>query len=294
MEIRVLKYFLAVAREQNISAAAQSLFLSQPTLSRQLKELEDELGTQLFIRGNRKITLTEDGMILRSRAQQIIDLVEKTQSDLKYDDDKIAGEIYIGAGESRGLTSVLKVATKLQKQYPMIHYHFFSGDSLILIERLERGLIDFGLLYGNVDSSKYDYYELPFRDTWGVLMRKDSPLAQKEQITVSDLKGLPLIISQQPYSSSQIFPNSNVKIDEFNVVASYNLLYNASLMVEEGMGYAVTFDKIANTSQESPICFRPLYPPTESKMNIVWKKYQTMSKASAKFIQAIQDEVLNR
>ena len=178
MELRVLQYFLAVAREQSILHAAESLHLSQPTLSRQLKELEEELGKQLFVRSNRKITLTEEGMILRKRAAEILELVKKAENEIAWSNEVIAGDITLGAGETEGVRVLARAAHALQREHPLVHFHIHSGDSATVTEELDRGLIDFGLLLGDVDTSKYEALELPYRDTWGVLMRRDAPLAQ--------------------------------------------------------------------------------------------------------------------
>ena len=194
MEIRVLKYFLAVAREQSISAAADSLFLSQPTLSRQLKELEEQLGKQLFIRGNKKITLTEEGVLLRKRAEEIIELISRTEKEIGFSDNVISGDIYIGAGETDGLRIIARSAKELREKYQDINFHIISGDAVDIMEHLDKGLIDFALLLEPVDIAKYSYIKLPVKDTWGVLMRRDSPLAAKNFITPEDLNGVPLIV----------------------------------------------------------------------------------------------------
>ena len=193
MELRVLQYFLAVAREQNISAAAQSLHLTQPTLSRQLKELEEELGKQLMVRGSRKIVLTEEGMLLRKRAEEILDLVGRTEKEIAQSDDTVSGDIYIGTGETDGMRQIARTAKQLQEHSPGIHFHIVSGDAVDVCERLDKGLLDFGVLLGDIDKIKYHYLELPMKDTWGILMRRDSPLAQQERILPQDLWDKPLI-----------------------------------------------------------------------------------------------------
>lgn len=288
MEIRVLQYFLAVAREQTISGAAESLHLTQPTLSRQLKDLEEELGKQLLIRGNRKITLTEEGMLLRKRAEEIIDLVNKTESEITFSDDVVAGDIHIGAGETDAVRVLARVAQNLQKKYPDIHYHISSGDSVDLTERLDKGLLDFGILLQPVDLAKYDYLPLPMKDKWGVLMRRDAPLADKEFIAPEDLWDKPLIISRQTTPGSPLEKWMRREYEKWNIVATYNLIYNGSLLVDEGLGYAITLDKLINTTGSSNLCFKPLYPQEELGMRIVWKKYQIFSKAAEKFLQELE------
>lgn len=288
MELRVLQYFLAVAREQNISAAAESLHLSQPTLSTQLKAMEQELGKQLLIRGgngSRKVTLTEEGMILRKRAEEILELVKKTTDEITYSDTAIAGDIYIGAGETDGIRLFARAAKHLQGKYPDIHFHISSGNALFVLEQLDKGLIDFGLVYGSVDRTKYHSIEMPVKDVFGVLMRRDSPLAEKECITPEDLTKLPLIVSRQEERDgwpllAQIDPD----ISRLNIAATYTLIFNASLMVEEGLGYAICFDRLINTTGNSRLCFRPLKPQFDTTANVIWKKYQLLSKAADKFL----------
>ena len=291
MEIRVLKYFLAVAREQNISAAAESLFLSQPTLSRQLKELEEELGKQLFIRGSRKITLTEEGLLLRKRAEEIVELMDKTEKELLDSDEQISGEIYIGAGETDGLRLIAKAAKELQAEYPQINYRIISGDAVDITERLDKGLIDFALLLEPVDISKYSYLKFPVKDVWGVLMRRDCPLAQKKSISPKDLRDMPLIVSRQALDGSELTQWLKNGSEQLNIASTYNLVYNASLMVDEGLGVALCLDKIINVSGDSSLCFRPLKPKLEIGMNLVWKKYQVFSKAAEKFILKMQESI---
>ncbi|MDE7445776.1 MAG: LysR family transcriptional regulator [Lachnospiraceae bacterium] len=292
MELRVLQYFLAVAREQSIVRAAESLHLSQPTLSTQIKAMEEELGKQLLIRGtkgSRKVTLTEEGMILRKRAEEILNLVQKAKREISLSDQVIVGDVHIGAGETDSVRFIAKAAKKLYKSYPGIHYHIASGNSEFVLEQLDKGLIDFGIVFGSVDHSKYNSVPLPHKDTWGVLMRKDSPLAVKETISPEDLWDNPLIVSKQDDNNGTLPTWIKREMSELEIVATYNLLFNASLMVEEGLGYAIGFDKIINTSGNSNLCFRPLSPKREEGMNIIWKKYQVFSKASEKFMQEIKE-----
>lgn len=291
MELRVLSYFLAVAREQSIVRAAESLHLSQPTLSTQIKALEKELGKQLLIRGTkgtRKVTLTEEGMILRKRAEEILSLVQKTEREISFSEQMIVGDVYIGTGETDAVRFIARAAKELYESYPGIHYHISSGNADFVSEQLDKGLIDFGIVFGNVDHTKYNSIELPFRDIWGVLMRRDLPLAEKETIQPEDLWDKPLIISNQDDSKGTLTAWINKELSELEIVATYNLLFNASLMVEEGLGYAIGLDKIINTSGNTKLCFRSLSPKTEAGMHIIWKKYQVFSKASEKFIEKIK------
>ena len=290
MDIRVLQYFLAVAREESITRAAETLRMTQPPLSRQLKDLEDELGKKLLIRGSKKVTLTEDGMLLRKRAEEMIDLMEKTKAELTSSDENINGEIYIGGGETDAISLFAQTAGKLQKTHPLIHYHIYSGDAEIVMEKLDKGLIDFGLLVGPVDVSRYDYMRLPISDIWGVLMRKDSPLAEKDVICAEDLWDKPLIVSHQISISSDMMAWLKKEVSKLNIVMTYDLIFNASLFVKKGIGYAIALDKIINTTGDSELCFRPLYPTLEAGLCIVWKKYQVFSKASKEFLRLLKSE----
>ncbi len=292
MELRVLQYFLAVAREQSIVRAAQSLHLSQPTLSTQLKAMEEELGKQLLIRGtkgSRKVTLTEEGMILRKRAEEILNLVQKTEREISLSDQVIVGDVYIGTGETDAVRFIAKAAKELYGTYPGIHYHIASGNAEFVLEQLDKGLIDFGIVFGSVDHAKYNSIPLSHRDTWGVLMRKDSLLAEKEDILPEDLWDKPLIISGQESQGGILSNWIKKELTELEVIATYNLLFNASLLVEEGLGYAIGLDKIINTSGNSILCFRPLSPRLDATMSVIWKKYQIFSKASEKFMEKIKE-----
>lgn len=288
MEIRVLQYFLAIAREQSISGAAEFLHISQPTLSRQIKDLEDELGKQLFIRGNRKIELTEEGMLLRRRAEEIVNLTKKTEKEIMDNDLIITGDIYIGAGETAAIEYVAKAASQLKDKHPAIHYHLSSDDAFDILEQLDKGLIDFGIIIGDIDKAKYDYQLLPVKDSWGILMRKDAPLAEKETIEAEDLTDIPLIISRQisdNHNVSSWFPNG---LSKYNVTSTYNLVYNATYMAAQGNGYILTLDKLINTTGDSKLCFRPLHPKVETEIYIIWKKYQMFSKAAEEFLKVLR------
>ena len=293
MEFRLLEYFLAVAREQNITAAAESLHISQPALSTQLKALETELGKQLLIRGvkgSRKVVLTEEGMILRKRAEEMISLMRRTEEEITGSNDTIAGNVFIGAGETETVRLFAQVAKKLQQKYPDIRYHISSGNAEHVLEYLDKGLIDFGLLFTEIDLQKYEAVPVPIKDTWGVLMRRDSPLAEKEAICPEDLWDKPLIVSHQKGDNIYLGRWLKREESELHIVATYNLIFNASLLVEEGLGYALCYDKLINT-QGSNLCFRPFSPRLEARGFIVWKKYQIFSKASKVFIDYLKKEI---
>lgn len=291
MEFRVLQYFLAIAREETISKAAESLHITQPTLSRQMKGLEEQLGKQLFIRGNRKINLTEEGILLRQRAEEIISLVEKTESEIMHSDTTISGDIYIGSGETEGMRILAKVIDTCHKEYPKIKFHLYSGNSQDVVEKIENGLIDFGVLIEPADISKYDFIKIPVKDKWGVLMRKDSPIASLKSITADTLKKLPLICSSQEIVKNEISGWLNDDYNKLNIVATYNLIYNASLLVEEGSGYALGLDKLINTSGNSKLCFIPLEPKLEVGLTLIWKKYHLFSKTASYFLNQLRKEI---
>ncbi len=291
MELRVLRYFLAVAQEGSITGAANALHLTQPTLSRQMKELEEELGQRLFIRKSHSISLTAEGMILRKRAEEIVDMVNKTKAEFKSAQDIIAGEIYIGSGETQAMSIIAQAITKLQKKHPHIHYHIHSGNAEDVTERLDKGLLDFGLLIQPFDISKYDYINLPTTDVWGVIMNKASPLAQKKKISKQDLLNLPIICSRQilkPSASDNIlFDWLGSEFEKLDIIATYNLLFNAALLAEQDCGYVLGLDKLVNTRNDN-LCFRPLFPKLESKVVIAWKKHQIFSPAAKIFLETLK------
>lgn len=292
MELRVLEYFLAISREQSISGAAKSLHLSQPTLSRQIKDLEDELGKTLIIRGNRKISLTEEGMILRKRAEEIISLMHKTENEITLSDNELAGDIHIGTGETGAFRLLAKITRQLQLEYPHIRYHIVSDDSIDVIEGLDRGLIDFGIIFEPCDLTKYEYIRLPIQDEWGVLMHQESPLAHKKTITYQDIIDQPLIMSRQVTDHSLLMQWLKSNLSDLNIVATYNLVYNASLLVEEQLGYALTLRGLLNTTGQSPLCFKPLSPTLNIGMYILWKKYQVFPKHIEKFLIKLKENMI--
>lgn len=295
MEIRVLRYFLAVAREESISRAAEYLHITQPTLSRQLMDLEKELGARLLIRGkrNRRIMLTEEGMLLRRRAEEIVELADKTEAEFLAGDEMISGEIYIGGGETDAMHIIARTAKEIQETYPDIRYHLFSGNADDVTERLDKGLLDFGILIGTADVEKYDYIRLPFTDTWGVLMRRDSPLASHDSIRPEDLSDLPILGSRQAVMRNELSGWYGSDFERLNIVMTYNLIYNAAIMVKEGLGYALCLDRLINTTGDSDLCFRPLEPRLEAPLALVWKKYQIFSRASQKFFECLQKRLLS-
>ncbi|WP_297569960.1 LysR family transcriptional regulator [uncultured Anaerovibrio sp.] len=293
MELRVLKYFLTVAQEESFSRAAEVLHLSQPTLSRQLKDLEEEYGKQLLVREPRRISLTDDGALLRQRAEEILALVEKTEGELLSDDRTISGDIHIGAGESVNFKLIMEVAQNVRQSYPNIRFHVITGDGVTTLKRLDTGLVDFGYIYGEVDPNKYNNILLPVTDRWILILRKDDPLAQKANIKPSDLWNCPLLLSRQVMApgthGDEVLNWLQKPLKELNIVGSYTLLYNASLMVQERLGYAISFDGLINTSG-TKLCILPLEPAIYATPVIAWKKNQVFSKASQIFLKALQEK----
>ncbi len=289
MELRVLRYFLAVVYEENISRAAETLHITQPTLSRQLMQLEDELGTQLFVRGKSKISLTNEGMLLKRRAQEIIDLTDKTEQEFLQPSERIAGIIDIGGGETYTMRYMAECMKTFHEMYPQVSYHLFSGNADDVKEKLDNGLIDIGLLTEPVDIEKYDYIRLPQKDIWGVLMRKDHPLANKEFIEPQDLKNESILCSQRDLVVKKLEHWFGDVFHTIQIISTYNLVYNASLLVESGMGLAICFEKLINISETTNITFKRLSPRLESGTVIVWKKHQIFSLATTRFLEMLKN-----
>lgn len=293
IETRLLQYFLAVAEEQSITKAAEYLHISQPTLSKQMMDLEENLGKQLLIRGRKKVTLTEEGTYLRGRAQEIISLMDKTESAFRENEQSINGDIYIGCGEHRSTFSIMQIIRTIREEYPDIRFHFFSSNADAIIERLDNGLLDMGFLLEPEISPRYDYRKLNLRETWGILMRKDSPLAGKKEITFSELTDLPLIMPSQTSNRNHLTTFFADAMTKPNIVSTYNLIYNAGLMVEAGIGYALCIDELINTTGSHPLIFRPLSPHLQSNVYLFTKKYQVFSKAAKLFLSRLENNLDN-
>ncbi len=294
MEIRTLRYFLAVAELGNISKAAIFLHTSQPNITRQLKDLELEIGKPLFKRGKGMI-LTEDGHYLKNKARQIIDLFDKIDSDIKIinmDDSKVTGTIKIAGGESYAMNIIGNAFKKFHKKYPLVKLDIYSGSTNEVIKRLEKGTIDFGILIEPAPITEYNFLKLPFFNTWGILMRKDSELAGRSFILPEDLNGKPLLLSNPSAHTNMIKIWLNKNLSDLNIVATYNLIYNASILVKDGLGYAFTIDKLINTTGESELTFRELRPKLISYLDLVWKTEIALSKAARLFLEEIKKEVV--
>lgn len=297
MEIRVLKYFLTVAEIGNITKAANSMHLTQPTLSRQLQDLEKELGQKLFVRGSKTITLTPEGRVLRKRAEEILELVDKTQNEFSTIKDEVAGDIFIGAGETKTIKLVACVMRTLQKKYPKIKFHVVSGDSEDLSEKLDKGILDFCIFIEPFVPDRYNYINLGEKDIWGIFLRQDDVLAKKNSVKIEDIINLPLLISRQAIKKS--FENNPIinwfgkDFEKLNIAGTYNLLYNAAIMTEDKIGYALGLDRLIADTLNSPLTFRPLNPKLEVEVSIAWKKNQVFSKPAKLFLAELQNKFNN-
>ena len=287
IETRLLHYFLAVAREENITKAAQSLFVTQSTLSKQMMDLENQLGKQLFIRGKRKITLTEEGLFLRSRAREILELMENTENALHQDQQALSGNVSIGCGETVAMDIIAGLLEAFHKQYPDVVLHTYSGDADAILERIDKGLADMGLLLGPIRQEKYEYLQLRQKDVYGLLMPKDCPLASQSSINIDQLKTLPIILPDQTFCGHQDLDWFGTDQSVFHVVATYNLIYNATYLVEHGIGYALSLDRLVNTNGRN-LTFRPISPELSLDLYIVTKKYQSFSPAAKIFYEQLQ------
>lgn len=289
MEIRVLRYFLEIAREENMTRAAEALHVSQPSLSKQMKELEQEMGKKLFRRSSAGIHLTDEGMLLRKRAEDILDMVDKTTDEFKSLDEVTGGDVHIGCAESWQIRHLAAIIKKFRQRYPLLRTHILSGDTDQVAERLDRGLLDFAVIVEPPNLARYNYIELPGADVWGVVMKRDCELAKKSSVAIEDLLKLPLITSRQSLEAD--FPRwCGNKLDSLNFIVTTNLFYNGTVLVREGLGYLLTFDHLADTSSDSQLCFRPLMPTLETKMYIIWKKYQVFTPIAELLMDEIKAE----
>lgn len=290
MDIRVLNYFLTVAREGTFSAAAEALHMTQPPLSREIKNLEDELGHPLFIRGKRNLTLTEEGLTLQTRAYEIIDLMEKTKAEISASSDDITGEIHIGCAESIAMRVFAEVAANLYKKHPKLRYHFCTNTAETIAEMLEKGLLDFGILAGNANIDQFNNMPLPSLDIWGVLLLKTHPLAKKEVLFKEDLLTLPLFVPKQVLRYNILSNWLGMSSDHLNIIGTYGGSYNAALMVETGIGSSLILSPIHGVPG-GKCCFRPLYPTLEARLNVVWKSNRSLSKTASYFLDELKKEI---
>ena len=288
MELRVLRYFLAVAREENITKAAALLHVTQPTLSRQLMQLEDELGVKLFRRSQYRVVLTDDGMLLRRRAQEIVELADKAERELQHTEAELTGEIAIGCGESVGMTFLSEHLREFRRLHPQVQFRIYSANADDIKERIEKGLLDMGLLTEPVDIGRYAFLRTPQKDRWGVLLPKEHPLAQKGTVTPKDLLGIPLLISGRETVRNELAGWFGDAYDKIEVAATFNLILNAANMVKNGVGVALCFD-LDNISDA--LNFVPLSPKLETGTVLAWKKDQTYSPAADQFLDFIKNAI---
>lgn len=288
MELRVLRYFLAVAQEENITRAAALLHLTQPTLSRQLMQLEKELGTKLFRRSQHRIVLTEAGMLLRRRAQEIVELADKTEQEFLCRESELSGEVAIGAGETRSMTFLSRLMASFRQIHPLVRFRIYSATADDVKQRLECGLLDMGLLAEPVEVGRYAFWRMPEKDRWGVLVRKDAPLARLMGVTPADLAGVPLLLSGRERVQAELASWFGEYWNKLDVAATYNLILNAANMVENGVGVAIGFD-LGNFSDN--LKFLPLLPGVETGTVLAWKRDQIFSAAVSQFHEYIQNAV---
>lgn len=289
METRVLRYFLMVAQEENITKAAELLHTSQSNVSKQLNALEIELGQKLFERGKRKIKLTEQGMFLKKRAQEIIELSDRTEKELKSLNQTISGTIHIGGVETHLMRLIGKSLISFTKEYPQIRYDFFSGSIVELEDMLNKGLLDFALLVAPVDMQNYNYIKMPITDCFGLLLCKDSPLAKQQSIKPTDIKDYPVWVAHQQLGANVLSSWLKKDVESLNIISTFNLITTPAMLIDCGMGMAFTFDKLVNT-EGTNLCFRPLEPKVEAELYLVWKKHHIFTKTSELFLQQIQKD----
>ena len=281
MEIRVLNYFLMVAREENITKAANLLHLTQPTLSRQMIQLEEELGVTLFHRSKHRIVLTEDGMLLRGRATEIVALADKTKNDFQHRQERLSGTVAIGSGELKSSRFLTRLITDFQAENPLVTFAFYSGNSDNIKERIERGLLDAGLLQEPVDIAKYSFIHTPIREQWGVLVREDSGLAAKDSVSPEDLSGVPLIMPEREHVQNELLNWFGPYAESLHITATGNLLYNLASLTRDSGSCVLTLN--LDCIYEG-LRFIPLAPGLDSGTVLVWKKTQAFSPAAAAFI----------
>ena len=291
MEIRTLRYFLAAAREENMTRAAEALHVTQPTLSKALRALEDELGKKLFTRHSFSIKLTEEGILLRNRAEDLVSMADRIEREFVSLDDITGGDLYFGLAESFQIRCLAHAIHSFKKTYPGLRYHITSGDTEQVMEKLDKGLLDFVVLAETPDTGRYESVIFPEADVWGLVIPADDPLAKKKAIRVDDLIGLPLFCSEQSWEND-IPLWAGAKMDFLHLEGSFRLAYNASIFAKEHLGYLLTFDRLIDTSPKSGLAFRPLTPRLETKLYLVWKKYQTFSPIADRFLAQIRTAFL--
>lgn len=288
MEIRVLRYFLTVVREESITKASEVLHITQPTLSRQLAQMEEEIGVKLFERGTRKIKLTNEGILLRRRAEEILQLVDKTEKELVVQEEQVEGKLSIGCGEMAAVRLLPELIDSFRQKYPRITYDIFTATADLVKEQMDKGLLDIGLLLEPVDMEKYDFIRLNIREKWVVLMRPDDPLSGKEAVNAKDLSALPLILPRRMNVQSELASWFGSRYEKLNVVFTSNLSTNSAVMVNGGLAYSLVIEGALPFWDQSKVTYRPLDPPLTATSVLAWKRGQPFSLAAAKFIEHIK------
>lgn len=292
MDTRLLEYFLAIAEEGNMTRAAENLHVTQPTLSKQLRKLEEMLGVELFERANRRMILTDAGLKLRDRARVILELMGKTFTDLQDSEEEIHGTVKMSVAESEAFRELVQVFKVVREKYPAIKFDIHSGDATDVVDRLDEGTIDFGLFVGMPSLEKYHTLKLPAEDRWGVLCRKDDALADEEEVTAGMLEDKPLIVSRQSLIGNELSGWLGYPLADANIVSTYSLINNAAVMAEEGFGYVLCLDRLANTTETSPLTFIPLRPEMTAPLHLVWRKNHLFSAAAEVFLEEIRNSLL--
>ena len=287
MEIRTLRYFLAVAREENMTRAAARLHVTQPTLSKQLKSLEEELGKKLFVRHSFSITLTEEGILLRNRAEDLVSMADKIEKEFLSLDEITGGDIYFGLAESYQIRHLAREIRTFKEYFPDLRYHITSGDTEQVTEKLDKGLLDFAVICETPDERKYNFIVFPEADHFGAILSADSPLAEKDCITAEDLAGQPLFCSQQSWEND-IRPWAADQFEAFHLEGTFRLSYNGSMFAREGLGILLSLNDLVDTSPASGLVFRPLKPRLEMKMYLIWNKYQSFTPIAERFLKQIR------
>lgn len=288
MEIRVLRYFLTVVREEGINRAAEALHITQPTLSRQLAQLEEEVGVKLFHRGARRITLTNEGILLKRRAEEILALVERTERELTEQEKLVEGSIVIGGGELAAVQVLSEIIQSFHEKYPLVSYDIFTANADLVKEYIDKGLIDIGVLLEPIDTPKFDFIRLKQKERWVVLMRPDDPLAEKETVRAEDLEGMPLILPRRPGVQNELSSWFGDSFKKVKVLFTSNLSTNGAIMVQGGLGYSIVIEGSVSLMDREKITYRPLYPELEASCVLAWKKQQPFSLAAGRFIEHIK------
>jgi DNA-binding transcriptional LysR family regulator len=288
MDIRVLKYFLAVAREGNITKAADTVHVTQPTLSRQLMELEDELGTELLLRGKRQVTLTSSGILFQQRAQEIVALFEKTARDIAENNNVVEGVVSIGCVETAASLLLPDALETFISLYPKVQYQIYTGDGDYIREKIDGGFVDVGILVEPVEIAKYEFISLPFKDTWGVLMRKEDPLSKKDSLRISDIIGLPFFLSHRRIVTDEIEGWFGKMANKLNILGYHNLLTNTTLLIERGLCYSITVQGAYSIRPNVNLRFVPLSPEHKAGHVMAWKKNRIFGQATSLFLEYVK------